>query len=90
MAITLLRSITDFMYLLYIIIKFRTAYAAPPTLVFGTGELVRDPKAIAWRYVKSNLALDVFAMLPLPQVWLYHKFCKSGVVCRLNLPFQGC
>ncbi|GAQ78761.1 cyclic nucleotide gated channel [Klebsormidium nitens] len=68
-TITLLRSLTDLMYLLYIIIKFRTAYA--PSLVFGRGELVRDPKKIAWRYLKTSLLLDVFAMLPLPQIVLW-------------------
>jgi hypothetical protein len=67
-TLTVLRSFTDFMYLLYIVVQFRLAYTAPGSKVFGRGELVREPRKIAWRYLTSNFALDVFAMLPLPQV----------------------
>jgi cyclic nucleotide gated channel len=48
--------------------KFRTAFVAPSSRVFGRGELVMDPRAIAIRYLKSNFVVDLAAALPLPQV----------------------
>lgn len=66
--VTLCRTIADLFYLLHLFIKFRTAYVAPSSRVFGRGELVRDPKMIARRYLKSDFFVDVIATLPLPQV----------------------
>lgn len=52
--------------------KFRTAYVAPTSRVFGRGELVMDPRAIARRYLGSDFVIDLAATLPLPQIviWL--------------------
>ncbi|KAJ7955729.1 Cyclic nucleotide-gated channel [Quillaja saponaria] len=69
--VTLFRTIADIFYLLHIIIKFRTAYVAPSTRVFGRGELVMDPKKIARRYVRSNFFIDLIATLPLPQIVIW-------------------
>ncbi|KAJ3699082.1 hypothetical protein LUZ61_002787 [Rhynchospora tenuis] len=73
-ALTCLRSLSDLLYVIHIIIKFRTAYIHPSSTlrVFGRGELVRDPKEISLRYLKSDFAIDVAAALPLPQIviWL--------------------
>ncbi|KAJ1698610.1 hypothetical protein LUZ63_007122 [Rhynchospora breviuscula] len=73
-ALTCLRSLSDLLYVIHIIIKFRTAYIDPSSTlrVFGGGELVRDPKEISMRYLKSDFAIDVAAALPLPQIviWL--------------------
>ncbi|KAJ6731636.1 CYCLIC NUCLEOTIDE-GATED ION CHANNEL 14-RELATED [Salix purpurea] len=49
------------------LIKFRTAYVAPSSRVFGRGELVMDPKKIARRYIRSDFFIDLIATLPLPQ-----------------------
>ncbi|KAG9143338.1 hypothetical protein Leryth_018605 [Lithospermum erythrorhizon] len=70
-VVTLFRTIADFFYLLHVLIKFRTAYVAPSTRVFGRGELVMDTKKIASRYLKSDFIIDLIATLPLPQmvVW---------------------
>lgn len=70
-VVTLFRTIADFFYLLHVLIKFRTAYVAPSTRVFGRGELVMDTKKIARRYLKSDFIIDLIATLPLPQmvVW---------------------
>ncbi|KAJ8617216.1 hypothetical protein MRB53_013402 [Persea americana] len=70
-AVTILRTIVDMFYLLHMVIKFRTAYVAPSSRIFGRGELVTDPKKIAIRYLRSNFFIDLAAMLPLPQfvVW---------------------
>ncbi|XP_078157768.1 cyclic nucleotide-gated ion channel 17-like isoform X2 [Carex rostrata] len=69
-ALTCLRTLCDLLYVINIIIKFRTAYVDPSSTmrVFGGGELIRDSKKISLRYLKSDLAIDVVAALPLPQV----------------------
>lgn len=67
-VVTCFRTVADFLYLLHMIIKFRTAYVAPSSRVFGRGELVMDPKMIAKRYIRSDFFIDLIATLPLPQV----------------------
>ncbi|XP_009761725.1 cyclic nucleotide-gated ion channel 18 [Nicotiana sylvestris] len=66
--ITVYRSLTDVFYFLHIIMKFRTAFVAPSSRVFGRGELVMDAKEIAIRYLKTDLIVDFTAALPLPQI----------------------
>ena len=66
--ITYFRSFADLFFLLHIIMKFRTAFVAPSSRVFGRGELVMDAKEIAMRYLKSDFVIDLAAALPLPQV----------------------
>jgi cyclic nucleotide gated channel len=70
---TIIRTIIDFVYLIRVCLQFRTAYVAPSSRVFATGELVIDPMLIAKRYFKSYFAMDFVALLPLPQivVWRY-------------------
>ena len=67
-VVTCFRTLADIFYLLHVIIKFRTAYVAPSSRVFGRGELVMDPKKIARRYIRSDFFIDLIATLPLPQV----------------------
>jgi cyclic nucleotide gated channel len=67
-ASTIIRTVIDSIYFIRIILQFRTAYVAPSSRVFGTGELVIDPVPIAMRYIKSYFIMDLFALLPLPQV----------------------
>uniref|UniRef100_A0A2P2L4A8 Putative cyclic nucleotide-gated ion channel 17 n=1 Tax=Rhizophora mucronata TaxID=61149 RepID=A0A2P2L4A8_RHIMU len=67
-AVTCLRTVADLFYLLHMLIKFRTAYIAPSSRVFGRGELVMDPKKIARRYIRSDFFIDLIATLPLPQI----------------------
>ncbi|ONI27597.1 hypothetical protein PRUPE_1G095400 [Prunus persica] len=69
-VVTCFRTIADIFYLLHVIIKFRTAYVAPSSRVFGRGELVMDPKKIAHRYIRSDFFIDLIATLPLPQTYL--------------------
>jgi cyclic nucleotide gated channel, plant len=78
-GITFLRSMADLLYILHIIIKFRTAYINPSATMgaFGRGDLVTDPKEISWIYLRSGFAVDVAAALPLPQVTCYSSFCHS-------------
>ncbi|CAO2036724.1 unnamed protein product [Urochloa humidicola] len=72
-ASTIIRTVIDSIYFIRMILQFRTAYVAPSSRVFGTGELVIDPAPIAMRYIKSYFMMDLFALLPLPQivVWRY-------------------
>lgn len=70
-VVTCFRTLADIFYLLHVIIKFRTAYVAPNTRVFGRGELVRDPKKIARRYIRSDFFIDLIATLPLPQIVIW-------------------
>ncbi|XP_010261582.1 PREDICTED: cyclic nucleotide-gated ion channel 1 [Nelumbo nucifera] len=65
---SVLRSFTDIFYLLHIIFQFNTGFIAPYSRVFGRGVLVKDPLAIAKRYLSSYFLIDILAVLPLPQV----------------------
>lgn len=70
-VVTFFRTIADLFYLLHVVIKFRTAYVAPSSRVFGRGELVMDPKKIARRYLRSDFFIDLVATLPLPQIVIW-------------------
>ncbi|XP_052476608.1 probable cyclic nucleotide-gated ion channel 16 isoform X2 [Gossypium raimondii] len=65
--VTFFRTVADLFFFIHITIKFRTAFVAPSSRVFGRGELVMDRKAIAIRYLKSSFIIDLAAALPLPQ-----------------------
>ncbi|KAL5699346.1 Cyclic nucleotide-gated ion channel 17 [Ranunculus cassubicifolius] len=69
--VTLFRTIADLFYVLHMALKFRTAYTAPSSRVFGRGELVMDPKRIARRYLRSDFIIDLAAALPLPQIVIW-------------------
>lgn len=66
-TITIFRTLADLFYLLHMAMKFRTAFVAPNSRVFGRGELVMDPKEIARRYLRTDFIIDLAATLPLPQ-----------------------
>ncbi|CAD5176169.1 unnamed protein product [Musa acuminata subsp. malaccensis] len=67
-ALTVVRSLADVLYLVHIFVRFRTAFVAPSSRVFGRGELVVDPSKITSRYLSKSFFLDLVAALPLPQV----------------------
>ncbi|XP_021683421.2 probable cyclic nucleotide-gated ion channel 20, chloroplastic isoform X2 [Hevea brasiliensis] len=66
-TIVIFRSLTDFVYLLNILLQFRLAYVAPESRVVGAGELVDHPKKISMNYLRGYFFLDLFIVLPLPQ-----------------------
>ncbi|XP_058101704.1 protein CNGC15b [Magnolia sinica] len=70
-ALTIIRSVADAFYMVQIFIRFRTAYVAPSSRVFGRGELVIDPSKIASRYLTKGFWIDLIAALPLPQVLIW-------------------
>ncbi|KAB5531722.1 hypothetical protein DKX38_018392 [Salix brachista] len=47
---------------------FRLAYVVPESRVFGAGELVDHPKKIVRHYVRGWFFIDLFVVLPLPQI----------------------
>nr|KYP68544.1 Putative cyclic nucleotide-gated ion channel 15 [Cajanus cajan] len=67
----MIRSVADVFYMIQILMKFRTAYVAPSSRVFGRGELVIDSSKIATRYLSKGFWLDFIAALPLPQVLIW-------------------
>ncbi|PKA49601.1 putative cyclic nucleotide-gated ion channel 20, chloroplastic [Apostasia shenzhenica] len=73
-GIAVVRSFTDFIYFLHMLLQtfaqFRLAYVAPESRVVGAGDLVDDPKKIAMHYLRGYFLLDLFVVLPLPQVMI--------------------
>lgn len=69
-VLTVIRSVADVFYMIQIFVRFRTAYVAPSSRVFGRGELVIDSSKIGERYLRKGFWIDVVAALPLPQVFL--------------------
>lgn len=70
-VLTIIRSIADIFYMIQIFVRFRTAYVAPSSRVFGRGELVIDTSKIALRYLGKGFWIDLIAALPLPQVLIW-------------------
>ncbi|EPS63081.1 hypothetical protein M569_11705 [Genlisea aurea] len=79
-VLTFFRTVADLFYVIHVIVKFRTAYVAPSSRVFGKGELVTDRNKIALRYLRSDFFIDVIAALPLPQmvVWWIQPGIRSS------------
>ncbi|KAL9680019.1 hypothetical protein QQ045_017891 [Rhodiola kirilowii] len=63
-----LRSITDLVYLLHIVLQFRVAYISSGSRAVGPGVLVSDPKKIALKYFRGWFFMDLLVALPLPQM----------------------
>ncbi|MBA0559281.1 hypothetical protein Golob_016250 [Gossypium lobatum] len=57
-------------YLFDFSLQFRLAYVAPESTVVGAGELVDHPKEIAFNYLGGYFSLDLFVVLPLPQIMI--------------------
>ncbi|PIN05894.1 hypothetical protein CDL12_21559 [Handroanthus impetiginosus] len=62
-TLVVLRSITDFIYFLHILLQFRLAYVDRTS-----GGLVDEPKRIARNYLWGYFIIDFFVVLPLPQI----------------------
>ncbi|XP_043695618.1 cyclic nucleotide-gated ion channel 17-like [Telopea speciosissima] len=84
--VTCFRTVADLFYLLHVLIKFRTAYVAPISRVFGRGELVMDPRKIAKRYLRTDFFIDLAATLPLPQfvIWFIIPAIRSSHTDHTN------
>ncbi|KAG6534137.1 hypothetical protein ZIOFF_008021 [Zingiber officinale] len=55
-GIAVVRSVTDFIYLLHMILQFRVAYVAPESRVVGAGDLVYQPKKVALNYLRDTFS----------------------------------
>ncbi|KAK7354071.1 hypothetical protein VNO80_19528 [Phaseolus coccineus] len=84
--VTFSRTVADLFFLFHMVLKFRTAYIAPTSRVYGRKELVTDPRDIASRYLKSDFIIDLLATLPLPQivVWFVIPAVKHSTVAHVN------
>ncbi|CAN6253107.1 unnamed protein product [Urochloa humidicola] len=69
-ALAVVRSVTDAIYFLHMLLQFRLAYVAPESRVVGAGDLVDEPKKVAAHYLRGYFLLDFFVVLPLPQVMI--------------------
>ncbi|CAN6273545.1 unnamed protein product [Urochloa humidicola] len=80
LTLSMIRSLLDLFYAAHILFRFRTAFIAPSSRVFGRGELVIQPYKIARRYLGRTFWFDLITALPLPQfvIWI--------VIPRLNEP----
>ncbi|XP_027357339.1 probable cyclic nucleotide-gated ion channel 20, chloroplastic [Abrus precatorius] len=67
-ALAILRTMNDFVYLFNILLQFKLAYVSPESMVVGAGDLVDHPKKIALHYLKGYFLFDFFIILPLPQI----------------------
>ncbi|XP_078165429.1 putative cyclic nucleotide-gated ion channel 20, chloroplastic isoform X2 [Carex rostrata] len=66
-AIAVVRSITDIIYLLHMLVQFKLAYVASDwTAAFG-GQLVEEHVKNALHYLCGYFIFDLFLVLPLPQ-----------------------
>ncbi|XP_024541742.1 protein CNGC15b [Selaginella moellendorffii] len=70
-VVTVLRTIIDCSYLFHMLLRFRTAFIAPSSRVFGRGELVVDSWQIAKRYLFKDFVMDILSVLPLPQILIW-------------------
>ncbi|KAF3437057.1 hypothetical protein FNV43_RR19810 [Rhamnella rubrinervis] len=84
--VTFFRTVADLFYLLHMVMKFRTAFIAPSSQVFGRGEPVTDPRAIAIHYLKSDFLVDFAATLPLPQIviWFVIPAVRNSTAAHAN------
>ncbi|KAF4382172.1 protein CNGC15b isoform X1 [Cannabis sativa] len=95
-SLTVIRSLVDAFYIVQISIRFRTAYVAPSSRVFGRGELVIDTRKIASRYLRKHFWLDLVAALPVPQVIIWaalpylrgSRMINSRNILRLTIILQ--
>ncbi|KAJ9542674.1 hypothetical protein OSB04_029180 [Centaurea solstitialis] len=68
LTIVAFRTLTDLIYLMHMLVQFRLAFISPESRVVGAGALVDNPKKVALHYLYGFFLLDLFIVLPLPQI----------------------
>ncbi|OQR87469.1 tetrameric potassium-selective cyclic nucleotide gated channel [Achlya hypogyna] len=68
-------SITDALYVVDIVVRFRSAY-----IDHKTGDVVADPRKIALRYIRGWFCFDVFAAFPWNTVFTHYASSTSRVM----------
>lgn len=84
-SLTVIRSLVDAFYIVQIFVRFRTAYVAPSSRVFGRGELIIDTSRIASKYLHKDFWLDLVAALPLPQVCHLTLSSISSLISKIKV-----
>ncbi|PWA98503.1 cyclic nucleotide-binding transporter 1 [Artemisia annua] len=88
-TIVFFRSMTDFIYLMHMLVQFRLAFISPESRAVGAGDLVDNPRKIALHYLSGFFPLDLFIVLPLPQIIvlliLPNSIASSGANYAKNL-----
>ncbi|GKU97314.1 hypothetical protein SLEP1_g10476 [Rubroshorea leprosula] len=71
--LTVVRTCVDAFHVCHLWLQFSLPYVSRESLVVGCGRLVWDARAIALHYVRSfkGFWLDLFVMLPIPQMVLW-------------------
>uniref|UniRef100_A0A453P4I1 Cyclic nucleotide-binding domain-containing protein n=4 Tax=Aegilops tauschii subsp. strangulata TaxID=200361 RepID=A0A453P4I1_AEGTS len=96
LMLSVIRSLLDVFYAAHICLRFRTAFIAPSSRVFGRGELVIQPYKIAMRYLSRTFWFDLITALPLPQfvIWVVVPMLKESAtanrkdILRFSIIFQ--
>eukprot|EP00250_Pteridium_aquilinum_P026681 c33415_g1_i1 orf=551-2575(+) len=70
-VVTVLRSVTDIIYFMHMLLQFKLAAIVPKANTSGLSDLIDDPKEVACRYLRGWFLLDIIAVLPLPQIMLW-------------------
>ncbi|KAL0899871.1 hypothetical protein Bca101_083832 [Brassica carinata] len=76
-----LRSMSDLIFCINILLQFRLAYVAPESRIVGAGQLVDHPGKIAFNYFIGKFTLDLLIVIPLPQ-----RMILSILPSRLGTP----
>ncbi len=67
-TVFVLRTVTDVVYLVHIILQFRTAFIDKASKERGETRLITNSRAIFWRYLRQYFIVDILVVLPIPQV----------------------
>ncbi|KAJ0264321.1 Ion transport domain-containing protein [Hirschfeldia incana] len=65
-----LRSMSDLIFFINILLQFRLAFVAPESRIVGAGQLVDHPRKIASNYFRGKFFLDLLIVLPMPQIMI--------------------
>ena len=63
-----LRSMTDIIHIVHMILQFRTGFIDKASRKFGKPVFVKDARKIARRYFWPYFVIDILVILPIPQV----------------------
>ena len=63
-----LRSMTDIIHIVHMILQFRTGFIDKKLLKSGKPVFVKDARKIARRYFWPYFVIDILVILPIPQV----------------------
>ncbi|XP_023737465.1 probable cyclic nucleotide-gated ion channel 20, chloroplastic isoform X1 [Lactuca sativa] len=66
--IVVFRSMMDLIFLMHMLVQFRLAFFSPESRVLGAPELVDHPRKTVLHYLSGYFFLDLFIVLPIPQI----------------------